>query len=104
MYLESSRDILNLSLAISVFGLACLIGWILVYCLLIIRRMVKILSGLEQAMAKVAAFVDTAKDKLEHSASYLSVLAMGAKELAAYFMHKRAKRKTGKRGGAESAD
>jgi hypothetical protein len=89
MYLNSSQDILNLSLAISVFGLACLIGWILIYFLLIIRRLVKILQGLEESMQKVSEFVSVAKAKLENSASYLSILATGARDLVSYFMTKR---------------
>lgn len=90
MYLETSKDILNVSLAVSVFGLAFLIGWILVYFLLIIKRLVKILSGVEESIKKLDAFFTEVKEKLEHSASYLSVLAIGAKELVEYFVKKRA--------------
>jgi len=90
MYLDSSQDILNFSLAVSVFGLAFLIGWILVYFLLIVRRVVKILEGVEESMRKVSDFVNVAKAKLENSASYLSILATGAKELVQYFVSKRA--------------
>ncbi len=89
MYLQSSADILNLSLAISVFGLAFLLGWMLVYFLLIVRRVVRILSGLEQAMAKIGSFVDLAKVKLESSTSYLSVVAAGAKALISYLLERR---------------
>ena len=89
MYLDSSQDILNFSLAVSVFGLAFLIGWILVYFLLIVRRVVKILEGVEESMRKVSDFVNVAKAKLENSASYLSILATGAKELVQYFVSKR---------------
>ncbi len=91
MYLETSKDILNLSLAISVFGLAFLLGWILVYFIVIIRRMVQILAGVEQSLRKVEDFMTAAREKLDHSTSYLSMLAMGAKELVGYFMAKRAK-------------
>ena len=90
MYLETSKDILNLSVAISAFGLAFLLGWILVYMIMIIRRMVRILSGVEESLKKVESFMITAREKLESSASYLSMLAMGAKELVSYFINKRA--------------
>lgn len=90
MYLQNSADVLNLSLAISVFGLAFILGWILVYFLLIIRRMVRILSGIEEAMGKVGNFVETAKEKLESSSSYLSIVAAGAKELIRYLIDRRA--------------
>lgn len=84
--LETSKDILNFSLAVSVFGLSFLIGWMLVYFLLIIKRVVQILSELEKTMNKVGTFVETARDKLEHSASYLSLIATGAKELVNYLV------------------
>ncbi|MDP3986077.1 MAG: hypothetical protein U1C53_01520 [Candidatus Veblenbacteria bacterium] len=90
MYLETSKDILNLSLAVSIFGLAFLMGWMLVYFLLIVRRVVKILEGVEESMRKVGDFVNVAKAKLESSTSYLSILATGAKELVQYLINKRA--------------
>lgn len=97
MYLNTSQDILNLSLAISVFGLAFLIGWILIYFLLIIRRLVKILEGVETSMQKISEFVNLAKSKLENSASYLSILATGARELVNYFINSRKDRPSRKK-------
>ncbi|MFA4936667.1 MAG: hypothetical protein WC575_00015 [Patescibacteria group bacterium] len=91
--LETSKDILNFTLAISIFGLAFLLGWILVYLIIIIRRLVNILQGVEQSMHKLEDFFSTAKDKLEHSTSYLSVLAVGAKELVSYFVKKQTDKK-----------
>ena len=88
LYLETSKDILNLSLAISIFGIAFLLGWILVYFIVIIRRLVSILSGVEESLKKVEDFMTAAREKLDHSTSYLSMLAMGAKELVSYFMSK----------------
>jgi len=85
MYLSSSQDILNLSLAISAFGLAFLLGWLLIYFLLIVRRVVKVLSGIERGLSSLQNFFNIIKEKLESSTSYLSVLALGAKELIGYF-------------------
>ncbi len=87
--IETSKDILNLSLAVSVFGLAFLIGWILVYFLIIIRRMVKIMEGVEQSMNKIGSFVDLAREKLNHSAGYLSILANGIRDLVNYLIFKK---------------
>ena len=101
MYLETSKDILNLSLAVSVFGLAVLLGWILVYFIMIIRRLVQILSGVEESLRKVEDFMAAAREKLEHSTSYLSMLAVGAKELVSYFMEKQAKTSSGKKKRAQ---
>jgi|GEM_PF-1486686 hypothetical protein len=92
--LQTSQDILNLSLALAALGLAFLLGWILVYFIMIVRRLVNILRGVEQSLNKLESFFSTAKDKIENSASYLSVAALGLKELARYFIEQRGK--TGK--------
>lgn len=90
-YLETSKDILNLALALSVFGLAFLMGWILVYVIMMIRRLLNIFTGVEQSLKKVEDFLGAAREKLDHSSSYLAMLATGARELVAYFMAKRDK-------------
>jgi len=43
----------------------------------------------EQAMNKIGDFVDLAREKLDHSASYLSILATGARDLVNYLITKR---------------
>lgn len=90
MYLESSKDILNLSLAVSVFGLAFLVGWILFYFIFIIRRLVRLLAGIEERMRKIDDFLTVVKEKIENSTSHLSLLAATARELISYFMEQRA--------------
>lgn len=102
-YLATSQDILNITLAISVFGVALLVTWILVYAVIIIRRVVKIIEGAERAVQKVNGLVDAARDRLESSMGYLSVLATGAKELASFIMREREKRTkpAGKKKGKE---
>jgi hypothetical protein len=96
-YLDTSKDILNLALALSVFGLAFLMGWILVYVIMMIRRLLNIFTGVEQSLKKVEEFLGTAREKLDHSSSYLAMLATGARELVAYFMSKRASSTGGKK-------
>ena len=96
MYWETSKDILNLSLAVSVFGLAFILGWIMVYFLLIIRRVIKVLERLEAGISKISDVAQTVKDKIESSASYLSLAVVGIKELVQFFLDKKtaAKKKT----------
>ena len=93
---QTSEDILNLSLAIASLGLAFLLSWILVYFIMIVRRLVNVLRGIEQSLAKLESFFGAAKDKIENSASYLSVMALGVKELMRYLIERR-REKTGGR-------
>ena len=95
MYLETSKDILNIALAISVFGLAFILGWILVYFLLIIRRLANLISSIDDRLKALDNLFHTVKDKLEHSASTFSVMALGIKELVTYFIEKKLNKKSG---------
>ncbi|MBI5466140.1 MAG: hypothetical protein HY974_02545 [Candidatus Kerfeldbacteria bacterium] len=94
---QTSADVLNLSLAISVLGLAFLLSWILVYFIMIVRRLVNVLRGIEQSLAKLESFFSAAKDKIENSASYLSVVALGIKELMRYLIERREEKTGGKK-------
>ncbi len=93
--LETSKDILNITLALSIFGLAFLLGWILVYFLLIIRRLAKLISSVDERLKALDNLFHAIKDKLEHSASTFSVMALGIKELVTYFIDKKLNKKTG---------
>lgn len=95
--LETSKDVLNLSLAVSVFGLAFLVGWILVYFIVIVRRLVKLLTGIEERMRKIDDFLILVKEKLEHSTSHLALLATAVKELIGYFVDRRSSAPRGKK-------
>ncbi len=86
--LQTSQDVLNLSLALSALGLAFLLGWLLIYFILIVRRMVKIMNKIEATLESLNNFFTIVKEKLTHSATYLSVLASGAKELISFFTNK----------------
>lgn len=93
MFLASSSDVLNISLAIAVLGLTILIGWILVYFILIIKRVVRILETVERSAERVTDFVAAAKEKLESSANYLSILMLGIKEAINFVADKRSAKK-----------
>ncbi|MFA4819088.1 MAG: hypothetical protein WC621_04560 [Patescibacteria group bacterium] len=90
MYFETSKDILNIAIAVSVIGLSILVGWILTYCLLILRHLVRVLNGLEDGIHKASNLITLIQSKLENSASYLATIALGAKELFSFFANQRA--------------
>ncbi|MBU1039376.1 hypothetical protein KKC17_04115 [Patescibacteria group bacterium] len=94
MYLQTSADILNIAIAISVVGVSFLLGWLLIYALVIIRRLVKITALIEQGALKLENLINLVKEKLESSASYLSILAVGLKDLVGYILEKKLTQKT----------
>ncbi|HBV33472.1 TPA: hypothetical protein DIC39_00585 [Patescibacteria group bacterium] len=95
--LAESRDILNITLAISIFGLAFILGWILIYFLIIIRQLVKLVESIENKVKKVDDFVTLARQKIDGLAAYLPVLAMGVKELVSLFANKKNSRRSRKK-------
>ncbi len=92
--LETSKDILNIALSVSVFGLAFILSWIFVYFLLIIKRLANLISSVDERLKALDNLFHTVKDKLEHSASAFSVMALGIKELVTYFIEKKLNKKT----------
>ncbi len=89
MYLQTSQDILNIAIAVSVAGVSFLLGWLLIYAIIITRRLVKITSLIERGAVKLENLINLAKDKLESSASYLSLLSVALKDLISYILIKK---------------
>ncbi len=86
MYLESSQDVLNLTAAAAILVVGFLLSWILTDVLRIVRRVEKVSAGIEDGVRRIVNLFILLKDKLENASSYLSVLAIGAKELVKYFV------------------
>ncbi|MFZ5391472.1 MAG: hypothetical protein ACOZAJ_04340 [Patescibacteria group bacterium] len=99
MYLQTSQDILNIAIAVSVVGVSFLLGWLLIYAIIIVRRLVKITALIEQGAIKLENLINLVKDKFENSASYLAILSTGLKDLVSYILTKKStdKKKSGKK-------
>lgn len=85
--LSNSQDILNIVIAVSVFGLAFFMCWSLFYFIMILRRIFKIVQNASNIFRKVDEIIDDLKMKIEHSASYLVLISEGVKTLAEYFIN-----------------
>ena len=81
MLIETSKDILWLTIAGSV-GLFTLFScWGIFYLVMIIRAGSKSVKKIEQVIDSIHDIVKTTKEKLEHSAAYVSVLGEGFKKV-----------------------
>jgi hypothetical protein len=94
MYLlQSSQDVLNLTLAFCALLLSVLVGWFIYYMVMMVREMFKVVHGVNEKIEKVGAVIDTLKDKIEHSASYLLLIGEGVKKLVEMMGNAKAKKK-----------
>ena len=79
--LETSGDILNIVLAISVFGIAFFLCWALYYLVMTLRQLFKAVKEVKEKMDKVDEAIKAFKDKIESSSSYLLLIGEGVKKL-----------------------
>lgn len=94
MYLiQNSHDILNLTLAFCALLLSVLIGWFIYYMVMTVREMFKAVHGVNEKIEKAGAVIDSLKDKIEHSASYLLLIGEGVKKLVEMMSQAKAKKK-----------
>jgi CHASE3 domain sensor protein len=79
--LENSGDILNISIAIAVLVLAFVTAWAIYYFAMLLRQGFKIVKEMRERLYAVDELVHSLKDKIEHSTSYLFLMAEGVKKL-----------------------
>jgi len=79
--LQTSTDILWITIAVCIALLTLFSCWGIFYIIQIIRRSSKILKGVEKMIENINDVIKTTKEKIEHSAAYLSILADGAKKV-----------------------
>lgn len=81
MYIQSSGDILTIVKAFAILWLALFLGWFIYYLAMTIREGYLIMRGMRERINKVDAIIDSVKEKIEHSASYLLLIGEGVKKL-----------------------
>ena len=79
--LETSKDLLNIIIAISIFGLTIFICWAIFYFARILRQALKVAKEMRERLHKVDEVIQALKKKIEHSASYLLLIGEGVKKL-----------------------
>lgn len=95
--LSTSRDILNLVLAISIAALATFLCWSIYYFADAMRRIHKIIKRVEVGMGKVEGIIDNVKGKLENGSVYLTLLGELAGKAMEMVRERQAKKAAGKK-------
>ena len=90
--LETSKDYLNIAIAIAVIGFAFFTCWAIYYFARILQQFFKIAKEMRDRLAKIDELVKTLKEKIEHSTSYLLLIGEGVKKLVEVIREKTADR------------
>ncbi len=88
MYLETSRDILNLVLAFGVLWLVILLTWLLWHVIGITRAVHATLEDFRNRLRAVDEVLQLIREKLESTSTYLGLLVDVVKEGIRWFRDK----------------
>lgn len=79
--INDNQDLLYLVISISVLGLAFFTCWAVFYLAMILRQSFQVIKEMRDRLHKVDEIIDSVKEKIEHSASYLFLIGEGVKKL-----------------------
>lgn len=79
--IETSQDILWVTIAVCIALFTVFSCWGIFYIVQIIRRGFKMIKAVEDMIENVNATIRLTRERLEHSAAYISVIAEGAKKV-----------------------
>lgn len=95
--LNNSQDLLYIIVSISILCLAIFISWAVYYLAMILKQFFQATKEMRDRLHKVDTVVDTIKEKIEHSTSYLFLIGEGIKKLVEVIKDRTEKKKTGGR-------
>ncbi len=87
--LETSKDILNISIAVAVVILVIFLCFVLYYLIANLKRINRISGQIEKGVSKIDDLVDLIKNKVNQSGSYLFLLGKLAERAFDYFGNKK---------------
>lgn len=79
--LETSSDVLNVVLAISIFSIAFFVSWALYYLVMTLKQLFRAVKEFQERLDKIDEAIMAFKNKIESSSSYLLLLGEGVKKL-----------------------
>ncbi len=80
-FIQNSGDILNIVKAISILGISVFLVFFIYYLVMMMRELFKMIREMRERINRVDETIDALKKKIEHSASYLSLIGEGVKKL-----------------------
>ena len=100
--INDSQNLLYIIISISILGLAFFTCWAIYYLARILQQAFQVTKEMRDRLHKVDTVIDTLKEKIEHSASYLLLIGEGVKKLVEIMKSRAEKKKaTGRRAKKE---
>lgn len=97
---ETSKDILNLVLAVSIGLVAVFSCWVIFYFAMILKNANKMVFSIREKMELVDKILKLIKEKLEKTSSHFGMVADSVIKLVGFVMDKQKEKKTaGKKKG-----
>lgn len=97
--LETSKDVLYLTLALAIAVLTFFIVWAIYYLVMILKKFSELVKEFESMIAsakekleRLESLCNTIEERIKHSASYLPLLFKGITELVDYLKNKKTKK------------
>jgi hypothetical protein len=90
---ETSRDILNWAVAVSVVAVAISMVWAMVYIIGMLRTVSELNRRVRSAIEGFTVVMAHLQDKIQSTAGYLPMIVQAVTRLVDYFMKQRAERR-----------
>ena len=101
---ETSKDVLNLVLAVSIIGITVFICWLLYYFIASIKKLHDVISLFQNTLKSLSELVDNAKKKLKDSSTHLKLVgALVQKVAEEVYSRTKKKRKTNKKTNSKTS-
>ena len=82
MYLiQDSKDILYIVISFCILWLTIFIAWFIYYMVMMAKQFYQVVKEMREWIKKIDETIDSIKKRVEHSASYLSLIGDGVKKL-----------------------
>jgi hypothetical protein len=98
---ETSKDVLNLVLSVSIFLVAATLSWLFYQMAKTFYSINRVAQGVEKIVSSVEESIEKFKDKTSNIASYLTVVLKTGQQILEMFQNKRAARRNKKDAGPE---
>lgn len=92
--LETSKDVLNILLGVSVLMLAIWLSWVLYQVGKTLQNINKAMSMVQQVAESAHQLIDKLKEKTSNLGTYLALIAKGGEQIFDFVKERRAKKST----------
>ena len=91
--MQTSTDILHLSIAAAILLIALFFCWMMFYIIMMLKDARDMVADVRQKMAAIDGAIQSIRSKVESGLSSFGVVAAALKQVMSFMMEKRAERK-----------